>query len=1546
MDWRKTGYRSGGKPRRLAGASWRTSLALVLALALAVPLTPASATEQTEVENAGIELPPPEASADAIASETPETPSDESYGGVSSGIGPLDEAPLSNEVQDFLSGESIVGSDPLAPTSSADPDMKLDLTWDSSMFTSDTVASDNNTTLVRSTSAKTTIVLKYTLHIQLNAAEFKKDEVEIRIPSALGNYRDGSAVTLKSSDIGLGTDPGKATESVPFYYSIDSATKECVIRNAFDLSRAADASIEVAYSVDPVKVADGSHAEITAKGTFPAAGSGTQTVESTETLRYTLDTHIELDNVSLRSEMLYYWPSTLVSPSKDPPPTMDTAQYRYVKYTANAYSPNEGSGRVGNQIYDLALKLTPDTGGTVVYQYFSSTSWRDASFDQTTNTMTLNAKEPLVRTGDVLAGTGTSVFIFVVAYPKNSATSYTATLDGTATPGDGIDPPTTARTDNTLDWTDYEFTYPVGDIFSFEKSISSTGTAALDLLDAGENTSPITYSLSADATYYPKENDPAYPGSTDPKRIGIVITDDLLYLSPDNNIFTTLTKQMLTEDDYYISSASLSITNELTDRSSGQTSIPDFSTEYPGATIQVSFMVRGESAWTTADTYALEKKTAIRIPANAYRIRVDIPSVLKDKTKTVLSVSHVIRGTSPTFRAMRDKDDASQKIYLFNYAGSTATVSNGSLSNLPTAGKYTADTKGLGMPDFDLSNYGQYLLRRSQNTLISAIPHFSNFAKTPTGNIKNESGNALLEYKLEAIAGYDSSTFTLSQYNTLVQSGLPSASIDRAVFYDLLPRGARVVASGADAPTAKTLGSSSGAPAPEVSVTVTNNFRGTDRQLVKIEVTSGLAPGKNVYSELTYAGYTKRKGALSGYAATLWVSVPFDDVPLVNGNVNTAVFQNPDAGLVGSATSGSGTACYADTGTDPTLEDVKGFDGKSAFYNLADTPGGPDASIKNTLYASAVTDIKNSVSYGDGLANSVKTETFIDESLYTSQTTVLTGQPYLYRISLISGTKQISNAILFDNFGQARVSGTESAWNGTFENVDLGNAVFKGIAPVVYYTTDEDAPYFTVSDVEKGTVPNAWSTVEPSDKSAVRGIAVDISHDTAGNAYAIPRAQSVSLYVTMRAPSALPQSSGPAVLDSAASELNEYNQAAYYALVDGIAVDPDKTALSAPTVTTKLVEPKLAKTNNPTDWVSHGDTITYALSYTNETTETQPLSLTDTAPAGTVLAPASATGTPAGNPTLTVAGTSVDNAASSNAASGDIEWTCTVPPGATVSATYEVVVGLSAQGEIPNTASALIEDAVTSTHVPFDSNEVTNRVTPPLEKTAENGGGSAATAKPGDTLTYSMKYINRTSSNQKVVITDTVPTGTSLAGGTGNATTAIDGTAVSGASAVVGDTITWTIDSLQPNQTLEVTFQAVVDQSTPDGSTVENVGIVYIDDAAVGIESNPVDTIIDVPVVPDPDDPAPPTPDDPVVPDNPDPKPPVVNPAPNDPEPGVKPLPDAPKNVPASSKPAGESIAQTGDSMGFAPLICLIAALAALACAPGSIGVSRRNGQR
>ncbi|MCA1840873.1 MAG: DUF11 domain-containing protein [Actinobacteria bacterium] len=90
---------------------------------------------------------------------------------------------------------------------------------------------------------------------------------------------------------------------------------------------------------------------------------------------------------------------------------------------------------------------------------------------------------------------------------------------------------------------------------------------------------------------------------------------------------------------------------------------------------------------------------------------------------------------------------------------------------------------------------------------------------------------------------------------------------------------------------------------------------------------------------------------------------------------------------------------------------------------------------------------------------------------------------------------------------------------------------------------------------------------------------------------------------------------------------------------------------------------------------------------------------------------------------------------------------------------------------------------------------------------------SSATAKPGDTLTYTVHVVNTGEGTlTHVVITDPIPAGTTLI-----AATATDGPTLS------GNTLTWTIPSLASGSAIDESFAVTVAPNA--GSTVLNVAV-------------------------------------------------------------------------------------------------------------------------
>jgi uncharacterized repeat protein (TIGR01451 family) len=229
---------------------------------------------------------------------------------------------------------------------------------------------------------------------------------------------------------------------------------------------------------------------------------------------------------------------------------------------------------------------------------------------------------------------------------------------------------------------------------------------------------------------------------------------------------------------------------------------------------------------------------------------------------------------------------------------------------------------------------------------------------------------------------------------------------------------------------------------------------------------------------------------------------------------------------------------------------------------------------------------------------------------------------------------------------------------------------------------------------------------------------------------------------------------------------------------------------------------------------SPGDTLEYQLTYTN--TGSGPATnvvISDPIPNKTTFVSCSDTCTQTGNPVTSVS------------------WTiASVAPGGTVTRTFQVKLdstGFTAGQSTPITNKGTVD---TAEEPPVDSPPATVNVKTPSSSLAKavrnvttNGSfAGTANASPGDTIEYRLTYTNAgPGTAHNVVISDPVPNKTTFVScsdtctQTGNPVTSVS----------------WTIASVGPNQTVTRTFQVKLDDSFPTGSTpVSNVAKVCTDE--------------------------------------------------------------------------------------------------------------------
>lgn len=154
---------------------------------------------------------------------------------------------------------------------------------------------------------------------------------------------------------------------------------------------------------------------------------------------------------------------------------------------------------------------------------------------------------------------------------------------------------------------------------------------------------------------------------------------------------------------------------------------------------------------------------------------------------------------------------------------------------------------------------------------------------------------------------------------------------------------------------------------------------------------------------------------------------------------------------------------------------------------------------------------------------------------YTTKTKVKEGDSYSYRLRLASqlGTST-SNIILYDTIEDYTLLKSDEdygikSWKGALESIDVSQPEFKGIDPVIYYST---VPNLKIRKPDpKSSVPveqqentvnlsdtSIWTKEKPADLSKVTAIAVDLSKDKKGQPYVLKENESVVVNLHMKAP--------------------------------------------------------------------------------------------------------------------------------------------------------------------------------------------------------------------------------------------------------------------------------------------------------------------------------------------------------------------------------------------------------------------------------------------
>lgn len=188
----------------------------------------------------------------------------------------------------------------------------------------------------------------------------------------------------------------------------------------------------------------------------------------------------------------------------------------------------------------------------------------------------------------------------------------------------------------------------------------------------------------------------------------------------------------------------------------------------------------------------------------------------------------------------------------------------------------------------------------------------------------------------------------------------------------------------------------------------------------------------------------------------------------------------------------------------------------------------PDTDEKKFAYAEARYEVNFPVAASTGLKKQVKNST---SSTYSYNEVMHKNEDYSYKIRLTNdSTAKATDIIFFDsleNFYQDEDQ-TEptkvSDWKGKFQGLNLAQFVYKGAAPVIYYSKIESLNPQKHNDLKEKTKDGepVWIEASKFEKQfgldKVRTVAIDVTKCEDGSDFLLDENESVSFIIYMQAP--------------------------------------------------------------------------------------------------------------------------------------------------------------------------------------------------------------------------------------------------------------------------------------------------------------------------------------------------------------------------------------------------------------------------------------------
>lgn len=452
------------------------------------------------------------------------------------------------------------------------------------------------------------------------------------------------------------------------------------------------------------------------------------------------------------------------------------------------------------------------------------------------------------------------------------------------------------------------------------------------------------------------------------------------------------------------------------------------------------------------------------------------------------------------------------------------------IRNIGTMSVYDSDGNLVGIrgknndkpiPELDKKEYGEEMYHDHFRFILKEGKKYSNIEKRGHSNNDASKKQFNTSWKIEAREETE---------------GLPLASfkgLTSGTFYDLLPKGTTV-----DVSTIKV-----------TSLSVTKkediNRKISFYDMARLPITYKIIPNyKNSGQDLltvSYSGYLNKEwmkdwrdyGHLSTFVYLEYnTSYSWDSYKDYGPKLRNLIAFESGNGEIGTGYKDD-PLNYNDKwiqgGLHRNLEKDEKYtdEEKEIMKNL-----NPDHDNPAFIYTAANSKAIGNTIASTGLSKHVKGP---QDIRYTTKTKVKEGDSYSYRLRLASqlGTST-SNIILYDTIEDYTLLKSDEdygikSWKGALESIDVSQPEFKGIDPVIYYST---VPNLKIRKPDpKSSVPveqqentvnlsdtSIWTKEKPADLSKVTAIAVDLSKDKKGQPYVLKENESVVVNLHMKAP--------------------------------------------------------------------------------------------------------------------------------------------------------------------------------------------------------------------------------------------------------------------------------------------------------------------------------------------------------------------------------------------------------------------------------------------